>query len=339
MNQSFRLFIILIFGASNIFAQEVTTYTTFDGSKFTEKDSITIGYPSGYNSSYKSIKEYYYEGQYSNGYREVKINLNSIKIPIINIYRSSEVFYNDKVIVKVGEKGLLKPKYHIDIETAVQNGEVIVKSNTKTSLISTFMSENLAFTNFHKLHGNTARADREEYLFRFQNDLYDKTHEDEFQFQSALKSAEKELTQLALTADTSTIYSIGTSVNLQKYDFDNEGFPINEKEISFKLLSPVSRIWNNSNRDLKPIYLALDNFKNFTFLTISPESSESFITRRKDKYGNVDRKVFIKIFYKLKATNETEELKSLSGNVIKIEVYEFESFQGNFLGEIYDLTK
>lgn len=333
----FRLLILLLTLSTQLIAQD-DSYTTFDGSKFSEQDSITLGYPSGYNS-YRSIKEYYYQNKYSNGYKEVKSNLNNLKLPIIDIYRSSKVFYNDKVIIKVGEKGLLKPKYHIDIESAVQNGEVVVKSNKKTSLIATVMSENLAFANFHKLNGNTPRSDREEYLFRFQNDIYDKTHEDEFQYQSALKNAEKELIQTADKLDTSIIYLINTSVNLQKYDFDNEGFPINEKEASFYLLKNVSRIWNNSNRDFKPIHLSLDNFKNFTFLMLSPESSESFISRRKDNYGNVDRKVYVKIFYKLRTASETDELKKMFGEVIKIEVYEFENFQGNFLGEIFDLTK
>lgn len=322
-----------------LLGQTNKSYKTFDGSVFTEMDTITLGYQTGYKS-YKSIKEYYYDSKYSNGYRDVKISLNKLKLPIKSIYQSSEEFNQSKTIVKVGEKGFLKQKYFIDIESAVQNGEVVVKSNNKTELISSLMSQDLAFVNYHVLSNNTLNNSKEEYLFRFKNDLYNKTREDEFEYHSALKTSSNELQSMVNEVDTNKVYSINTAVNLQKYDFDSEGFPINEKDATFLLLKNVRQVLNNSKEDYSQLSISFLNFKNFAFLSYPTEEAKGFISRKKDKYGNVDRKVYIKIFYTVNnATISEDKDRILESKVVKIEVYEFETFQGNFLGEIYDLTK
>lgn len=322
-----------------LIGQTHKSYKTFDGSVFTEMDTITLGYHTGYNS-YQSIREYYYDSKYSNGYKDVKISLNNLKLPIISIYQSSDEFNQLKTIVYVGKKGFLKQKYYIDIESAVQNGEVIVKSNDKTKLISSPISEELAFIYYHVLSNKTLNISKEEYLFRFKNDLYNKTREDEFEYHSALKTSSNEIQLKVSEVDTNKIYSINTTVNLQKYDFNSEGFPINEKDATILLLKDVSQIWYNSKEDYSQLSISFLNFKNFAFLSYPPEEAKGFISRRKDKYGNIDRKVYIKIFFTInKATLSENKDRILEGKVVKIEVYEFETFQGNFLGEIYDLTK
>ena len=97
---------------------------------------------------------------------------------------------------------------------------------------------------------------------------------------------------------------------------------------------------NGSKEDYKQLILSFDNFKNFTFLKYKTDEAKGLIARRKDKYGNVNRRVFLRVFYKVNGASIGENNdRVLSSKILKIEVYEFESFQGNFLGEIYDLTK
>lgn len=322
-----------------LLGQTIKDYKTFDGTIFSEMDTITFGNPTGYNS-YQSVKEYYYESKYSNGYRNVKTPLNNQKLPIKSIYQSSKEFYQSIMIVKVGEKGLLKPNFFIDIESAVKNGEIIVKSTNKTNLISSKMTDDLAFTNFHVLNNKTINESKEEFLFRFKNELYNKTREDEFEYHSALKTSANELQALVSKVDTNKVYHMNTSINLQEYDFDNEGFPINEKELGFLLLKEIYRGWGNSKEEYSPLFLSFGNFEKFGFLKYPVNDAKAFIARKKDKYGYVDRKVYVKIFYTVNnAVLSSKKERILVANVIKIEVYEFESFQGNFLGEIFDLTK
>ena len=170
MNTKIILVLLASILSLTTFSQTKNSHKTFDGSTFTINDTITIGPNSGYQT-YSSIREYYYQSKYSDGYKNVKHQLNNIKLPIKKIYQNSDVFKKQKIILKVGEKGLLKPSYYIDIESAVKNGEVVVKSNNKTELEATKMTENLAFINYHKWRSKTLNESKEEYLFRFKNDF------------------------------------------------------------------------------------------------------------------------------------------------------------------------
>jgi len=332
--------LLVSFLSLTILAQTNNSYKTFDGSVFSVNDTITIGTNTGYKT-YKSIRVYYYDSKYSNGYKDLNYLLNNQKFPIKKIFLNTEIFNKQKAIVKVGEKGFLKKSYFIDIESAVQNGEVVVKSNNKTELISIVMAEDIAFANYHYLTKKTIKESREEYLFRFRKELYNKTREDEFEYNSALKESGDELQSKVSKIDTSTVYSISGSINFLKYDFDNDGFPLNDKDIKFSLLKSVNSSWQGSKENYNQMFLYFDNFKNFSFLQFPADEAKGFIARRKDSYGNVDRKIYIKIFYKLNGTYIGEKTKDnyLTSDIIKIEVYEFKTFQGNFLGEIYDLTK
>ena len=330
---------ILTLGSLIGFSQENITYKTFDGTAFTELDTIILGSP--YKGNYYStIKEYYYNSKYSNGYKKVNHNLTNLKVPIRSIHKNTAIFSDDVVILKVGNKGVLKAKYHINIEEAVKKGEVIILSKEKTKIVSTHIEDDLVFCNYVKQSGENIDGNKEEYLFRFKNDLYDKTHEDEFEYHSSLKKGKDELTIKLDSLSDSTVYYLNAELNFQQYDFENKGFPLNEKDIAFNLLRRVSTFSSNSKAEYSKIVLKINNFANFAFLHMSPEDAKSLIARRKDTGGRVNRELYARIYFTVKGSEHDEnKIRVLLADVEKVEVYEFQDFQGNFLGEIFDLEK
>jgi hypothetical protein len=345
MNTKIITVLFPFFFSLTFFAQTVKSYKTSDGSVFNTNKLITIGGYSNYKQ-YSAIRVYDNESKDAKGYKSLKYKIHNQKLFIKKIYQNSTIFKKQKTIVKVGDKGFFKKSYYIDIESAVQNGEVVVTLSNKKKLISTIMTEDLAFTNAHYFSKKTIKESREEYLFRFKKELYNKTRENEFEYNAALKESGNELQSKLLKIDTTTVYSITGGVYFLNYDYDKEeflpSFSCNGyKDIKFPLLKNVMPLFKGSKDDFKPLGLSFENFEKFTHLRYPSDEVGLFLARRKDYEDNISRYIYVKIFYQLKGTylNENNQDNYLNSKIIKIEFYKYNKFQGNYFGEICGLTK
>jgi hypothetical protein len=173
------------------------------------------------------------------------------------------------------------------------------------------------------------------------NNLYDNTREDEFDYHNSLNQAKSELTNNLKKIDFNKQFSINTKLSIGNYNFENHGFLLNEEKLNFNLVEKVKTIFTNAKSEYPPIDIVFPNFEDFRFLEIEPDYANSFLKRRKDDYGNIDREVYVKLNFNIVNLTQEEKnsLKQYSGNLLfgkisSIEVYEYKNFKYNWLGTI-----
>ncbi|OFX18842.1 MAG: hypothetical protein A2033_06575 [Bacteroidetes bacterium GWA2_31_9] len=332
MKYYFTTFFILL---SSLSFGQIDTFITKDGSRFNLNDTITIGSASNDGKFYSSIRIVNYDNKSFKSYKNLDTNIDGQRLPIKKIYKNSDIF-NDATLIEVGESGLLKTRYYIDIESAVMKGEIVLLNKNTIDFISTELTEKMTFNNFIKLSSSDIDKNKEEYLYRFLHETYKKNQNDEFEYNSDLQTAKTILKKNIEEIDTSTIYSIYTKLSFQEYNFEKEGFPLEGDTLVLKVVEPIMRIFAHSKSDYNNIVLAFSNFRKFKFININKDDAKKLIIRRKDNLGKINRDVYAKIFFKLKGANYSDKTpqRALIGDLIKIDLYEFKSLKGNFIGEI-----
>lgn len=334
------LFILIVFFSYEIYSQSFNSYKSSDGTNFKVGDTITIAKPYKGRNNYESINVFY-KTNYSNGYKSLEENLDNQKFIIKNISNNSEVFFINKLIFTVGNSGFLSKRYFVDIESAIKYGEIVTQNTIKSNIKSEILTNELAFSIFSNIGNIDPELYKKEYLYRFNNKLYNEVYQDEFKLNKALNYAKQELTNKINFVDTSIVYTLNTKLNFDSYDFTNNGFSIVEKDISFKVMDRVS-VNSNANSYYSPFIVNFLNFSDFSFFKMNPEDAEKLINRRKDSNGKVNRIVYCKLYFKINSIMDISELndvRKLQASIYKIDVYEFETLSGNFLGEIFPLLK
>jgi hypothetical protein len=322
------VFIILtIFISSNLFSQ---SHTAFDGTVFTVGDSIIVGLPDN-SKSFEYIKSYDAD---SKRYRNVRNNIIYNKFPIKGIHKNTErfqsSFYNDDAtLIEFGKTGFLGISYYVDIDNAIKYGEIILSVNPKYTK-NTALVDTIAYIYHAKISGNPIDDYKKEYLYRFKRELYLQTHEDEFDYQKSLNIAKNEMQQTIDNFDFNQEFSVLTRMQVGNYDFDKNGFPLSEEQMVLSLVDM------NIFLDYKSVDIFFPNYPEFTFVQVDSELANSFVKRRKDNNGNVNRTVFLLINFNLieKGENIDQELKGniILGEIKSIEFYDFKHCNYNWLG-------
>lgn len=319
--------ILIIFISSNLFSQ---SHTAFDRTVFTVGDSIIVGLP--FNSkSFKYIKSY--DADYK-GYKNVRKNIIYNKFPIKGIHKNTERFnrnfYNDDAtIIEFGKTGFLGISYYVDIDNAIKKGEIILSVNPNFSK-NVKLVDTIAYIYHAKISGNPIDNYKKEYLYRFKRELYKQTHEDEFEYQKSLNIAKKEMQQVIDNFNFNQEFTVLTKMKFGDYDFDKHGFSLSEEQMVLSLVKM------NLFLEYKSVDIYFPNYPEFTFVQVDSELANSFVKRRKDSYGDVDRTVYLLINFILKEKEENieQEFKEniIIGEIKSIEFYDFEHYQYNWLG-------
>jgi len=308
------------------------SYTAIDGTEFTVGDSILIGLPS-YESltgkkSYRFIKSYDAD---SKSYQNVKKAIHYKYFPIKEIKDVSERFMRDfdenAKLIEFGELGFLKTSYYVDINSAIKSGEIMLAFNPNYNK-SKILTDTLAFIFYANVSDRPIESFAKDYLIRFKKELYKNTHEDEFEFQKSLSIAKKEMENIYTKIDFTQEFSIFTKLDVENYDFDRNGFPIKIEELS------VRAIKHSIYTEESSLEIDFLNFNKFNFINIESEKANSFVKRRKDNLGNIDRTVYLRINFNLVKEIEGKESKkeTIYGEINSVEYYDFEHCQYNWLG-------
>ncbi len=328
-------FLVSLFYIST-FAQE---FEAIDGNIYRVGDSILIGLNSGYKS-YDDIQEYYTDN-YSSGYRNVKSNIALKKYLIKSIGKGGEFaekmyWDSEDILIRFGTKGFLGEDYYARMDYAIKSGEIVSRLPSKDDFLKyDKLNDSIAFAYFVKSTSIPTEKFSEEYLYRFMNDLYTNSREDEFEYHNSVSKAKNILNSILSNVDFSQNFSLYTTFYLDNYDFENKGFLIRAED-------PKYKVANDANWPKYPsIYLIFPEFEKYRFVSIEPEFANSYIKRKKDKYGDIDRKVYARINYKIVDVDESKIEASdrysgnlLFGKIISIELYEFENYYYNWIGTI-----
>lgn len=331
-----RLMISLFFLCATVFAQE---YQAFDGTTYKVGDSVLIGLHTGYKE-YDDIKEYYVS-QYSSGYRAVNHDISFKKYEIKSVGTGGEtakkMYYDENtILMRFGTRGFLKEDYIAILDDAIRSGEIISKLPPQELVAhNQKLNDSIAFLYFVKSTSIPIEKFNKEYLYRYMNSLYTKTKEDEFEFQSSLEQAKKNLIKLTSLVDFSKSYAIFTSFDLDNYDFENKGFLIRTEFPKYYVVESAD--WGK----YPGIYIVFPNYDKFRFVSVIPNDANSFVKRRKDKYGNINREVFAKINFKIvniddsqRHANERYSGNLIFGEIESIELYEYKNYLYNWIGTI-----
>ena len=341
-----RRLLLLFFVSGNLIlasaqTQEPKVYTAFDNSKFKQGDSIYLGYYSGYEK-FEYVVEYNYNGQYDKGYRRVKGNLVGTKHKILDIYKDNQAIWDTSAyVVEVGEPGFLKGyKLFININQAIKNGEIILRQSHNKEYNRKVLQYNdsIAFLFRVKQSQKPILDFALEYLYRFNNKVFEKYRQDEFELDNQKQIASEVLkTQINKVIDTTT-YCINLKLSFDNYDFSSMSFPVGGYDDSYTIIKSAD--WGK----YPSTDMVFVNQKEFSKIQVDKAVANGFIKRKKDKYGNIDRTVFAKVYFKntvipsnapaRSAYSESTSRNYLFAIIYRIEYYDFENRKYNFIGQI-----
>lgn len=245
-------------------------------------------------------------------------------------YTVAKIFktFDSKIILSDG--GIF-PNF-VDINEALENGEVITEDELSYRYKErAILDDSTAFIHFIKRFDGETNEFWKDWLYTYRNDVYDRTREDEFEFYGVVNKAGELLLESAENLDNTTVYSANIKVELDDYDFTSHSFKFLWKGATFKIFR--RSIWCPCTLDR--IDLELSNLSEFNTLPVPFDQAKSFISNRKNRYGSVDRDVYLWI--NLKLTNDLKYENGdavLRGIVQSIEVYAEENHINGYLGTI-----
>ena len=338
-----RLFLSICFITTIVcsYAQksEPKTYVVYDNSTFSQGDSLYIGFKSGYKQ-FDYIKEYYFRGLHDKGFRKVVSNIVGKKFKILDIYKEGflDSYDTSTAVVEIGEKGLLGLKLYVDINNAIRTGEVIINlsPNYHANMSIKNFSDSIAFLCKVKNSQLPPLNFSLEYLRRFNEKNYDKYHEDEFELDNQKQiSTNKIKKDIAIMSDT-TMYYTDIELNLDNYDFSTMSFSV-EFEKYYRILPNIAGRFTETN-------LVFVNQNDFSMLPADKSIANSFIKRRKNNNGYINRTTFARVYFKntpipADAPSKLHYINDgyqdyLFGTISRIEFFDFKNRLYNYIGQI-----
>ena len=318
---------------SNAQKSEPKTYVAYDNSTFTQGDSLHIGFMTGYKC-YDYIKDYARDG-----YVKVEYNLAGKTYKIVDIYTAGSMscFDANTVIIEIGQKGFFGKRLSVDINNAIRTGEVIINFSPqwRENIKIQNFSDSIAFLYKVKNSQQPPLNFSLEYLRRFNEKNYDKYREDEFELDNQKQiSTNKMKENIAMLSDATTYYT-DIELNLENYDFSTMSFPV-VFEKYYTILHQV-RLFSETK-------LVFVNQNDFEKLPVDKSVANSFIKRRKNSSGYINRTVFARVYFKNIPipANTTSKLHYINneyqnylfGTIQRIEFFDLMNRQYNYIGLI-----
>lgn len=150
--------------------------------------------------------------------------------------------------------------------------------------------------------GTNLTLNENQKMFLIKNDFYkdwQQFHEDEFEWEDHktkdVKAIQDEINTFKNYKEKK--YYAVTSAEFGKYDFEKEGYPVDIAEgIYFQLDKPFIGVYEERN-SITDMALWLVDFSKYNFFPMSKDKAKTFQTERKNRYGDIDRKIILVIHY------------------------------------------
>jgi hypothetical protein len=319
----------LFIGYGVVQAQE-SSVQVYDGRIIKVGDIIQAGH-SPYNQ-YHFIRD-----KQKYGYVEYNKDIAFSKLEVLDINKTDK-FYGSSMketVLHVKEVSSSKDLY-IDINQAIEKGEIIAESAQRLFPNAKFLSDDLLLALTHRV--NKFPVTDEDILFLIKlrdNDLYKKCKANEFEFNAVKAEYSKQLEDMINNFDFTRIFYINNQIALDKYDFSKNGYPINYIEpegIGFSKYGSY--------------FFDFTNYKGFQFIPVTLEYGKEVNKRREGRSSYISSVAYGRFYFKVldqmmkieKSLIFNRELiyrKVLIGaNLMGIEVYDFKHCDYNFIGSI-----
>lgn len=323
----------------------VKSITLFDNSVFRVGDSIYVGIPRDYycckakTFSYIDDLDVLRNNYY---YTNSQVNIALTKFPITNIFKeenSSRRFDQGTDVVEFGSKGFFGKKYYANIIMALQNGEIILNKAPSNTLNAEILTDSLVFLLKTKTSKLPLRNFAEEALFRLHPDKFEKTKNDEFDFNSAVNESLSELNNFVNNISLERTFYTRIDLESGNYDFNVSAFPVTKWEIyQFGDAKMTDKSLYSSNQ------LVFINADDCSLVPVDKQTANGFIKRRKNDQGYIDRRIYAKVYFNIveipQNSPASERYKNdqyntyLFAKIKRIELYDFKHCYYNFLGSL-----
>jgi hypothetical protein len=311
-------------------AQE-TSVRVYDGTTIKVGDIIQAGYkPSIYQ--YNTIKAK--NGNYLQDYKE---DIAFAKLEVIEIKNTDKTYTSSLKEANLTVRELSSGKeLFIDINSAIEKGEVIAKPAVRLYPDAKFLSDDLLLA--LTLRVNKLPVTDKEILFLISlkdKDLYQKCRADEFEYNSAKAEYSKLLEDMMNNFDFTTTYYINNQAVIEKYDFSKNGYPINfieHKSLEFMKYGDYNFLF--------------PDYKSFLFVPVSQEYGKEVNKRRQGRSSYISNLAYGRFYFKpldkrmeVKSNGlfDTEKLYRntlIGADLIGVEVYDFKHCDYNFIGNV-----
>lgn len=316
--------------ADIIQAQE-TAVQIYDGTTLKVRDIIQAGHkPSIYQ--YNTIKAM--DGNYLRDYKE---DIAFSKLEVLEIKNTDKTYTSSikESTLTVRELSSGK-KLFIDINSAIEKGEVIAKPAEKLYPDAKFLSDDLLLA--LTLRVNKLPVTDKEILFFIRlkdKDLYQKCKADEFEYYAVKAEYTKHLEDMMNNFDFESTYYINNQITIDKYDFSKNGYPIHfigNKEQGFIKYGDYN--------------FAISASERFSFIPVTQEYGKEVNKRRQGRSSYISNLAYGRFYYKVLDKRmelnksdifNVENLyrKTLIGaDLVGVEVYDFKHCDYNFIGGV-----
>lgn len=156
------------------------------------------------------------------------------------------------------------------------------------------------------------------YMKEYRNPVYKRYRNDEFNMRTKRAETIEMMKERIRNFDLDEPFIINTSVEMGKYNFDTESFPIQG-------IGANSYFYErNYAGDFPNTYkVRFSNFELIGDIEMAPGEAEDFIAQRKDSYGSINRKLPIRLKFKI-VDREANDM--LIAEFIEVKVYEERNF-------------
>lgn len=332
----FALFICIALCATVKGEESMTTY---DGTTLNKGDILTVGYNSVTASFYTTIKEKITNEYGRDQYLNIKDDLTYSKVKIVDFItpESPVIFPNSNPIVLVKNEQGNKDLY-IEINKAIENGEII-------SVFPESINENAVYLTDDLLMACLIRVNNipinDNVLLSFigikDKELQARCRKDEFELNKAKPQYMELLNKLMDEFDFSATYYVKTKLEMGKYDFSANAYPL----VLFQKES-IFLPYGDYN------FIIEKNRETYQFLPVIPEKAEITNKRRigTGTHGFIAPLVYGKFYLKL--LDKRMELPKNSiinmenkyrhtvvgAELIGLEVYDYPHCEYNFIGSV-----
>ena len=313
-----------------VYAQE-TSIQVYDGTTIKVGDIIQAGHkPSIYQ--YNTIKE-----MQNNYLRDYKEDIAFSKLEVVEIKNTTRTYTSSikEATLTVREVSTGKELF-IDINSAIEKGEVIAKPAQRLYPDAKFLSDDLLLALV--LRVNKLPVTDKEILFFIglkDKDLYNKCRTDEFEYNSVKAEYSKQLDDMMKDFDFTSVYYIDNQVIIDKYDFSKNGYPINFIE--------NEKVGFMKYGDYNFAFSAYDSFR---FIPVTQEYGKEVNKRRQGRSSYISNVAYGRFYFK--ALDKMTELKKsdimnmerlyrktlIGADLVGVEVHDYKHCDYNFIGGV-----
>lgn len=161
-----------------------------------------------------------------------------------------------------------------------------------------------------------------DYIHEVHNHFWSKNHDDEFAFEEKrdlyIQEMKTKILNINITKEEFFIY---TSVNFGQYNFKTKTFPLTDKPIksSYYSIKPKNISSYKVSAFPKQYNIFFNNPEVIKDVTLAKKQAKDFLQTRKDRYGNINRKLTTKITFKIKKLQEIERNVNFITEITNVE--------------------